>query len=105
MTKKALYSSFYKNNIKNHNLKIVATLNSIEDVKNAVSLGLGVSFIPSLFLQKELKFERIRIIQIKDVQIYRKLIFIKNTSKNSSKSIKILQYEFNHLKKKIESRN
>lgn len=89
--------------IKTENLKSVLQLNSFRKIKKAVHLGLGVAFIPSIYIQNELKFNTIKVLKITNIKIYKKLIFIYSRKNYSNPSLKTFQREIDIIKKKIKN--
>ena len=59
--RKFIDQKLIQNQIQLNRLKIILELNSMEGVKAAVSLGLGVGFISSLLLEKERKLKNIKV--------------------------------------------
>ena len=82
-----------QNNIETKQFNIVMQLNSIEAIKTAVSLGLGVAFVSSSAIEKEIQLKTIEIINIKDIKITRTLSIITNPKSYRSKA-----FEFFHQK-------
>lgn len=68
-----------QNNIETNQLNIIMQLNSIEAIKTAVSLGLGVSFVSSSAIEKEIKLKTIKILKIENITIARTLSIISNS--------------------------
>ena len=77
--KKFIDNILIQNNIETKRFNIILQLNSIEAIKTAVSLGLGVAFISSLAIRKEIELKTIEIINIKNVKITRTLSIITNS--------------------------
>ncbi len=67
-------------------LKIEMELNSIEAIKNAVQSGLGVAFVSTTAIEKELEMKVLHIAPIKDVEVRRTLSVIINPSRYRSKA-------------------
>ena len=76
-------------------------LNSIEAIKTAVSLGLGVAFISSSAIDKEIELKTINIINIQNVKIKRMLSIISNPEYYRSKAFNFFHNELLILKSTI----
>ena len=87
--------------IKINQLKIVMQLNSIEAIKTAVSLSLGAAFVSSSAIEKELKLETIKIIQIENIKINRTLSVISHSESYKSKAFKLFYSQLRILKNSI----
>ena len=87
ITKKFIDKILQFNKIETKKLKTVIQLNSIEKIKTAVSLGLGVAFISSSFIEKELKLNTIRILKIDTIDIKLTLSILTNSNYNNSNSL------------------
>ena len=74
-------------------------LNSIEGIKTAVSLGLGVAFVSSSTIEKEIEFEKIRILKIENIKITRILRIVSNPESSKSRAFKFFYTELLRLKK------
>jgi len=83
-----------QNQIETKQFNIIMQLNSIEAIKTAVSLGLGVAFVSSSAIEKEVELKTIEIIQIENIKITRTLSIITNTNCYKSKA---LQFFYNEL--------
>ena len=91
-----------QNQIEVESLKTIMELNSIEGVKTAVSLGLGVAFVPSYTIEREIKFQMIKIINIENFQIEQILSIITNTNSKKSKIFHFFHNKLYELKENIE---
>ena len=67
-----------QNNIETNQFNTILQLNSVEAMKAAVSLGLGVSFVSSSTIEKEIKLKSIKILKIKNIKIARNLSIVSN---------------------------
>ena len=83
-------------------LKIVMQLNSIEAIKTAVSLGLGVAFVSSSAIEKEIQLQTIKILQIENIRITRNLSIISHAECYKSKAFNLFYNELIYLKKNIK---
>lgn len=97
-------NQFIENSLIQHGIKIdkfniILQLNSLEAIKTAVSLGLGVAFVSSSTIEKEIKLQTIDIIKIKNIKITRPLSIITNVQAYNSKAVKFLHDELLILKK------
>lgn len=96
--RKFMDSILTKNQINTNQLKIIIQLNSIEEIKTAVSLGLGAAFVSSLSIEKETKLKTIRILKIENIRIIRKLFIISNLKSEKSKAFNFFYNELDRLK-------
>lgn len=87
--------------IKIDQLKIVMQLNSIEAIKTAVSLGLGVAFVSSSAIEKEIKLQTIEILTIQNIKITRTLSILTNLESYKSKVFTLFYDELLALKSKL----
>jgi DNA-binding transcriptional LysR family regulator len=92
-----------KNQIKTRQLKIIMQLNSIEGIKTAVSLGLGVAFVSSSAIEKEIKLKTIKILRIENIHINRMLFIITNSEYYKAKAFNFFYTELSRLKNTIEN--
>ena len=99
---KLINIALIQNQIEIEQLKIIMQFSSIEAIKTAVRLGLGVAFIPSLIIEKEVKLDLVRILKIDDSCIYRTLSIVSNSDYNQSKSLEYFYKELLFLKDKLE---
>ena len=74
-------------------------LNSIEAIKTAVSLGLGVAFVSSSAIEKEIKLKTIDIVKIDNINITRTLSIITNRDCYKSKAFEFFYTQLRILKK------
>ena len=77
-------------------------LNSIEAIKTAVSLGLGVAFVSSSAIEKEIKLQTIKILEIENIKITRVLSIISNPNCYKSKAFKLFYKELLILKQNVK---
>jgi DNA-binding transcriptional LysR family regulator len=80
-------------NIDTKRLKVEMELNSIEAIKNAVQSGLGVAFVSTTAIEKELQMNILHCGTIKDVEIKRNLYVIINPSRYRSKAAEAFTME------------
>ena len=92
-----------QNQIEIKQLKIIMQLNSIEGIKTAVSLGLGVAFVSSSAIEKELKLKTIKILTIENIRITRTLFIISRSNCYKSKAFDLFYNELSRLKNTIEN--
>ena len=92
-----------QNQIEIKQLKIIMQLNSIEGIKTAVSLGLGVAFVSSSAIEKELKLKTIKILKIENIKITRTLCIISRSECYKSKAFEFFYNELSRLKNNIEN--
>lgn len=100
---KFIDNTLIQNQIEPRQLKIIMQLHSIEEIKTAVSLGLGAAFVSSSAIEKEVKFQAIEIIEIENIQINRTLSIISNTKSYKSKAFEFFYTELLKLKNNIEN--
>jgi DNA-binding transcriptional LysR family regulator len=87
-----------QNNIETNQFNVIMQLNSIEAIKTAVSLGLGVSFVSSSAIEKEIKLKTIKILKIENITIARTLSIISNSDYYKSKAFDLFYNELVLLK-------
>lgn len=80
---------FIDNNLKSFNidlkqLKIGLELNSIQAIKNSVRAGLGVSFLPSIFVKNEIYSKQLYYLSIDHIINPRQFIIMVNLKKSES---------------------
>jgi DNA-binding transcriptional LysR family regulator len=95
---KSIDKVLVQNKINLNQLKIVMKLNSIEGIKTAVSLGLGVAFIPAYVIEKENKLQTIKILNIKNCSISQTLFIISSLKSEKSKVFNLFYKQLNKLK-------
>lgn len=91
-----------QNNIKTNQLKTVMQLNSIEAIKTAVGLGLGVAFVSSSAIEKELKLKTVQILEIENIKVTRTLFIISNSEYYKSKAFDFFYNELLILKQNVK---
>jgi DNA-binding transcriptional LysR family regulator len=84
--RKVIDQVLIKGEIDPKRLHIEMELNSIEAIKNAVQSGLGVAFVSTTAIEKELQMGVLHSTQIKDVEVRRTLSVIVNPSRYRSKA-------------------
>ena len=92
-----------ENNIETKDFNVVMQLNSIEAIKTAVSLGLGVAFVSASAIEKELELQTLEIVQIENIKITRTLSIITNPECYKSKGFEYFYNELWILKNIIKS--
>ena len=92
-----------QNQIETKQLKVIMQLNSIEGIKTAVSLGLGVAFVSSSAIEKEIELKTIEILKIENIRINRTLSIISNPESYKSKAFKFFYNELCTLKNTLEN--
>jgi DNA-binding transcriptional LysR family regulator len=92
-----------QNQIKTRQLKVIMQFNSIEAIKIAVRLGLGVAFIPSVTVEKEVELELVKILRIDNTYINRTFSIVSNIDSEQSKSFEYFYKELMVLKDKLEN--
>ena len=68
-TRETIKSDLEKHGIKLNDLNIIYELNSMEAIKSSVIAGKGISFIPELSIKRELKDERLKKIEIENLEL------------------------------------
>ena len=92
--RKFIDNTLQANNIETRDFNIVMQLSSIEAIKTAVSLGLGVAFVSASAIEKELALETLEIIKIENIKITRTLPIVTNPECHKSKGF---EYFYNEL--------
>jgi DNA-binding transcriptional LysR family regulator len=95
-----------QNNIKIKELNISMELNSLEAIKTAVSLNLGVAFVSSLALKNEIELKTLEIIQIENIKLSYPISIITNPDCDRSKAFDFFYNELltsKNILKKLKS--
>ena len=92
-----------QNKIEINRLKIILQLNSIEGIKAAVSLGLGVAFISSLAIPKEMELKSIKILKIENINITQPLSILNHPKFSKAKAFQFFSVELSKLKNNLEN--
>jgi len=87
-----------QNQIAINQFNIIMKLNSIEAIKTAVSLGLGVAFISASAIEQEIELGILDIISIKNIKIKRKLSIITSINSYKSEAFGYFYTELHNLK-------
>jgi len=87
-----------QNNIETNQFNVIMQLNSIEAIKTAVSLGLGVAFVSSSAIEKEIKLKTIKILKIENIRMARTLSIISNSDYYKPKAFDLFYNELAILK-------
>lgn len=98
--KKFIDKTLLQNQIQTNELRTILELNSIEGIKTAVSLGLGVAFVSSSSIEKEIKLKQIKVLEIENLKINRQLSIISNPECYKSKAFEFFYTELKRLKLK-----
>jgi DNA-binding transcriptional LysR family regulator len=101
--RKVIDQILVRGNIDPRLLKIEMELNSIEAIKNAVQSGLGVAFVSTSAIEKELELGSLKRVKIENVEIKRILSLILNPNRYRSKAAEIFIAEILPQFKTIES--
>jgi len=91
-----------QNQIEINQFNIIMQLNSIEAIKTAVSLGLGVAFVSASAIEKEIKLQTLEIITIENLKITRTLSILINPGCYRSKAFEFFYNELHNLKNNIK---
>ncbi|MFM8294587.1 MAG: LysR family transcriptional regulator [Microcystaceae cyanobacterium] len=67
-------------------LRVEMELNSIEAIKNAVQAGIGVAFVSTTAIEKELEMKVLHLAYIREVKVRRTLFVILNPNRYRSKA-------------------
>jgi len=97
-TRKFIDNILVQNKIETTQFNTIMQLNSIEAIKTAVSLGLGVAFVSSSAIEKEIKLGIIEILSIENIKITRTLSIITNSECSHSKVFELFYDELLRLK-------
>ena len=99
--KKFINKTLQFNNVETKQLKTIMELNSIEGIKTAVSLGLGVAFVSLSAIEKEINLKTIKTLEIKNMKMIRKLSLITNPKSYESKPFKLFYTQLKSLKNNL----
>jgi DNA-binding transcriptional LysR family regulator len=91
-----------QNHIEIKQFNIVMELNSIEAIKTAVSLGIGVAFVSSFAIEKELELKTLEILNIENIRISHTLSIITYNNYYRSKAFEFFYTELSSLKNTIK---
>lgn len=91
--RRVLNNILEQNAINSEKLHIEMELSSIEAIKNAVESGLGAAFVSVSSIQKELKLETLKHMQIKHLNVRRSLSIIVNNERYRSKAAETFMSE------------
>jgi DNA-binding transcriptional LysR family regulator len=97
-----------RNNIKIKELNITLELSSLEAIKTAVSLDLGVAFISSLAIKNEIELKTLEIIQIENIKLSYPIYIITNLERNHSKAFEFFYNQLltsKNIIKKLKANN
>jgi DNA-binding transcriptional LysR family regulator len=100
--RKFIDSILIQNHIEIKQFNIVMELNSIEAIKTAVSLGIGVAFVSSFAIEKEIEFKTLEIINIENIKISHTLSIITHHNYYRSKAFEFFYNELWSLKNLIK---
>jgi DNA-binding transcriptional LysR family regulator len=82
-TRERLMKHFNEGGVK---MKVTMELASIETIKRFVSIGMGISIVPRLCIDKEIKDGSLRALTIRDARFQRKLGLIYNRDRYQSQA-------------------
>ena len=99
--RKFVDSILKQNSIEIDQLNVIMQLNSIEAIKTAVSLGLGVAFVSSSAIEKEIKLKTVKILEIENLKITRILSIVSNSDCYKSKAFDLFYKELIVLKQNL----
>ena len=92
-----------QNKIETNQFNIILQLNSVEAMKTAVSLGLGVAFVSSSAIEKEIRLKNIKILKIKNIKMARTLLIVSNFDYHKTEAFNSFYNELMTLKHKVNS--
>lgn len=92
-----------QNQIEIDRLKIILQVNSLEAMKAAVSLGLGVAFISSLAIEKDMELKTLKILKIENMEITQPLSILNQPKFSKAKAFQVFYMELAKLKNTVES--
>ena len=98
-TQRFINKILIENNIETKKFNIIMELNSIEAIKTAVGLGLGVAFVSNSVIEKEIKLKTIEIVRIENIKITRTLSIVANPECYKSKAFEFFYNDLCFLKK------
>lgn len=75
-TRETIIKALYDNGADMDDIKVVATIEDSESIKELVSLGTGVSFISEKSVGDDLKIGKYKVLRVKDLNINRKFYFV-----------------------------
>lgn len=75
-TRETIIKALYDKGADMDDIKVVATIEDSESIKELVSLGTGVSFISEKSVGDDLKIGKYKVLKVKDLNINRKFYFV-----------------------------
>lgn len=75
-TRETIIKALYDKGADMDDIKVVATIEDSESIKELVSLGAGVSFISEKSVEDDLKIGKYKVLKVKDLNINRKFYFV-----------------------------
>jgi DNA-binding transcriptional LysR family regulator len=100
---KFMDKALIQNKIEINRLKIILELNSIEGIKAAVSLGLGVAFISSLAFPKEMELKTIKIVNIENFTISQPFSLLHHPESMKEQAFQFFSMELAKLKNNFDN--
>lgn len=101
--RKLIDTVLIQNQIEINRLNIILQLNSLEAIKAAVNLGLGVAFISSLAIEKEMELKTIKILEIENMHMTQPLSILNPAKSSKTKALQLFAMELAKLKTNLES--
>jgi DNA-binding transcriptional LysR family regulator len=84
-TRMTLEKEFEDAGLKEEGLNVIMSLGNTEAIKKGVSAGLGVSIVPRMAIENELKLGMIKEVKIKDISLVMNFYIVYNPDKFRSK--------------------
>jgi DNA-binding transcriptional LysR family regulator len=101
--KKLIHTLLSQNQIEINRLKFILQLNSIEAMKAAVSLNLGVGFISSSAIGKEIELQTIEIRKIKTIKMTQPLLILNNLKSSKTKAFQFFSKDLWKLQNNLKN--
>ena len=92
------------NKIDIYQFKTILQVNSIENLKTAVKLGLGAAFVSALTIEEETELEILKVVKIQKTIINQNLCLINLVSSQNCKKLIFFTEKFQKLKKELHLR-
>lgn len=100
---KLIDNGLSQNQMEIDRLKIILQVNSLEAMKAAVSLGLGVAFISSLAIEKDMELKTLKILKIENLEMTQPLSILHPPTFSKAKAVQVFEMELAKLKNTVES--
>jgi DNA-binding transcriptional LysR family regulator len=95
--------SLMQNQMDIHRFKIILEVHSLEGMKAAVGLGLGVAFIPYSAMEKEMALNVFQTLKIENMDITRPLAILNRPKSSKTEAVQLFSLELSKLRNNLET--